>query len=87
MSLLSTLPDCDFNSIKVQLKLVGAEDAVTVTSFQFHKGTIKTSIAETTAVACSYFNSIKVQLKPILTQTKMSLYTIGFRVQRYKKYF
>ncbi len=34
-----------------------------------------------------YFNSIKVQLKPILTQTKMSLYTMGFRMQRYKKYF
>ena len=55
--------------------------------FQFHKGTIKTPSGQMLRGRDTDFNSIKVQLKPILTQTKMSLYTMGFQMQRYKKYF
>ena len=55
--------------------------------FQFHKGTIKTPQKIIISSHLYHFNSIKVQLKPILTQTKMSLYTMGFQMQRYKKYF
>ena len=77
-----------FNSIKVQLKLE-------IVSFSFvsnqYFNSIKVQLKPKTATLMSlsrlYFNSIKVQLKPILTQTKMSLYTMGFQMQRYKKYF
>ena len=55
--------------------------------FQFHKGTIKTGFQYEVGKEYENFNSIKVQLKPIITQTKMSLYAMGFQVQRYKKYF
>ena len=33
------------------------------------------------------FQFHKGTIKTIITQTKMSLYAMGFRVQRYKKYF
>ena len=53
----------DFNSIKVQLKLVEAVGVMPFAKFQFHKGTIKTSQRYEYRRAFSDFNSIKVQLK------------------------
>ena len=55
----------NFNSIKVRLKLLATLlGAGLGLLFQFHKGTIKTSIVITfTVIWISYFNSIKVRLK------------------------
>ena len=35
-----------------------------ILQFQFHKGSIKTSLAARRAAACACFNSIKVRLRP-----------------------
>ena len=39
------------------------------TPFQFHKGTIKTDVPRSGRSQQAYFNSIKVQLKPIIVYT------------------
>ena len=57
----------DFNSIKVQLELILIL-RLTLTSliFQFHKGTIRTFPSTVKMPCYGYFNSIKVQLEPVL---------------------
>ena len=53
-----------FNSIKVQLELSGSQASYySQMSFQFHKGTIRTSWLEREDEKLDYFNSIKVQLE------------------------
>ena len=54
---------CDFNSIKVQLKLKRLINAIVKRLFQFHKGTIKTRYCQPRRSRQRHFNSIKVQLK------------------------
>ena len=55
-----------FNSIKVQLELSGSQASYySQMSFQFHKGTIRTSWLEREDEKLDYFNSIKVQLELI----------------------
>ena len=52
-----------FNSIKVRLKLIyGNGGAPSSDSFQFHKGTIKTSAYADASDPLCDFNSIKVRL-------------------------
>ena len=54
----------NFNSIKVRLKLQNQQfDFNYKSSFQFHKGTIKTCCRLGNIVTHLYFNSIKVRLK------------------------
>ena len=54
-----------FNSIKVRLKrFYLANRTVRSVEFQFHKGTIKTSLSSSLVFFPSDFNSIKVRLKP-----------------------
>ena len=56
----------NFNSIKVQLELSGSQASYySQMSFQFHKGTIRTSWLEREDEILDYFNSIKVQLELI----------------------
>ena len=52
-----------FNSIKVRLKLAKAAGVSVGQLFQFHKGTIKTTILFRQVNQKTYFNSIKVRLK------------------------
>ena len=53
----------DFNSIKVRLKPKINPRCYSSLTFQFHKGTIKTSIRLVAILAVHHFNSIKVRLK------------------------
>ena len=55
----------NFNSIKVRLKLTGTKVPDICKPFQFHKGTIKTKSSVSVLTSLSYFNSIKVRLKPV----------------------
>ena len=55
----------NFNSIKVQLKLLRALDQACNSEFQFHKGTIKTCLHQQDGRPVPNFNSIKVQLKHV----------------------
>ena len=52
-----------FNSIKVRLKLMTTISSGLTMTFQFHKGTIKTSNWSRFAYNGLYFKSIKVRLK------------------------
>ena len=52
-----------FNSIKVRLERVGAQGCFRLAPFQFHKGTIRTSLARMAESSCHHFNSIKVRLE------------------------
>ena len=53
-----------FNSIKVRLELPAASHREGQrTSFQFHKGTIRTGVLLSTGITLLYFNSIKVRLE------------------------
>ena len=62
---VSDKPIYNFNSIKVQLKLSEVEKTSEMSTFQFHKGTIKTCLELVTIPPLVLnFNSIKVQLKP-----------------------
>ena len=54
----------NFNSIKVQLRHIFSYLPWEISQFQFHKGTIKTSVIFTRDKGSPYFNSIKVQLRP-----------------------
>ena len=55
----------NFNSIKVQLEPAGTQAGNgNLSSFQFHKGTIRTSTLLRPWMDGTYFNSIKVQLEP-----------------------
>ena len=73
--MLSSTATTNFNSIKVRLK--PSEDfrlSALLSSFQFHKGTIKTRPRNCLRIALTYFNSIKVRLKHdarYLLRTKM----------------
>ena len=71
---------CDFNSIKVQLKLADDRQAQPHCIFQFHKGTIKTLSSIKRSWLRSDFNSIKVQLKP----STFSTASISARFQFHK---
>ena len=54
-----------FNSIKVQLERASHGIArKCVSTFQFHKGTIRTGSVLLKFPSSTYFNSIKVQLEP-----------------------
>ena len=55
-----------------------SEKQLVVSKFQFHKGTIKTHRSDTQSQAQAHFNSIKVQLKPIVFGYVISLFSIGF---------
>ena len=66
----------NFNSIKVQLKLVLMIKAFVISLFQFHKGTIKTCIGKDTEARFCDFNSIKVQLKPLMLLSALYLVTL-----------
>ena len=58
-------PFLHFNSIKVRLKRKSKQlTSSLLQTFQFHKGTIKTSNATMTVTQIAHFNSIKVRLKP-----------------------
>ena len=53
-----------FNSIKVRLELGSTIASGYQTLFQFHKGTIRTSVpSEPSVPSAPYFNSIKVRLE------------------------
>ena len=52
-----------FNSIKVRLERCGCAMPPAVPVFQFHKGTIRTSLPPIQTNAYSRFNSIKVRLE------------------------
>ena len=54
---------CHFNSIKVRLKQKADGTPIAYVVFQFHKGTIKTSVFMIIAISKTNFNSIKVRLK------------------------
>ena len=56
----------NFNSIKVRLKLTNYALYYSKTTFQFHKGTIKTLDISRVQILLSNFNSIKVRLKLVL---------------------
>ena len=78
----------NFNSIKVRLKPEIKEKATTASTFQFHKGTIKTR--ETSCHLFSFllnFNSIKVRLKPVKSKAYTPEDSMGLWVQKYKKIF
>ena len=53
----------NFNSIKVRLKHNVDNGRINVLSFQFHKGTIKTTTTKFASATNFNFNSIKVRLK------------------------
>ena len=56
----------NFNSIKVRLKPSFLDTNKSVSEFQFHKGTIKTTTSLVTTFSfVMYFNSIKVRLKQL----------------------
>ena len=55
-----------FNSIKVRLEQMDALCPLDVTTFQFHKGTIRTYADNLLAQGSAHFNSIKVRLEPII---------------------
>ena len=58
------IPDeVNFNSIKVRLKLIQDAKSQDIKIFQFHKGTIKTSVTRHREADGINFNSIKVRLK------------------------
>ena len=68
-----------FNSIKVRLKLSYLSSGpLHSQSFQFHKGTIKTSAHVEVYVDVSYFNSIKVRLKPLMVASLMPFLIFQF---------
>ena len=68
----------NFNSIKVQLKRkCGLRDFFCFV-FQFHKGTIKAGRVCNRSTTSRDFNSIKVQLKPVVFRYIISLFPIGF---------
>ena len=54
---------CNFNSIKVRLERLLLRYIVKVLIFQFHKGTIRTTILTTLTSSTQNFNSIKVRLE------------------------
>ena len=53
----------NFNSIKVRLEHLQRPFRCWLVSFQFHKGTIRTSGNKTAKSKGNYFNSIKVRLE------------------------
>ena len=54
----------DFNSIKVRLKLITPSSSMSyLSSFQFHKGTIRTWLVLVHLRLLQNFNSIKVRLE------------------------
>ena len=53
-----------FNSIKVRLEQTFYRQSWRSSSFQFHKGTIRTPCFETGRSSPENFNSIKVRLEP-----------------------
>ena len=67
-----------FNSIKVQLSLINLFLPWDISHFQFHKGTIKPNTIHVKMNRCPSFNSIKVQLSPVVFGYIISLFTIGF---------
>ena len=71
VSILPLLCFYNFNSIKVRLEQ-GAQvpDASISSTFQFHKGTIRTRAHDTRTRARTYFNSIKVRLERCVTRVK-----------------
>ena len=60
---MGALVRADFNSIKVRLEPNLAGDNNAVLGFQFHKGTIRTSVPVYLLLEIFYFNSIKVRLE------------------------
>ena len=78
-----------FNSIKVQLKLLYLVHLLTILlNFNSIKVQLKLMRYANYPKDIVTFQFHKGTIKtPIITQTKMSLYAMGFRVQRYKKYF
>ena len=69
----------NFNSIKVQLKPLTKEVCFYSWEFQFHKGTIKTSvISSSIQISQENFNSIKVQLKQMQQTSDALKYLFQF---------
>ena len=62
------MDNCNFNSIKVRLKLIFNSIGFARPKFQFHKGTIKTLVQTASVATIFYFNSIKVRLKRYLSE-------------------
>ena len=58
--------DLHFNSIKVQLELVPLRLRPALILFQFHKGTIRTTLFNKVHDYVLNFNSIKVQLEQVV---------------------
>ena len=69
-----------FNSIKVRLKPQGLTAGTNLSVFQFHKGTIKTSVLFPITPLLLNFNSIKVRLK-LTAGTNL---TVGYSFQFHK---
>ena len=65
-----------FNSIKVQLEPQGFHCVVIHQQFQFHKGTIRTTVAKALRRFDIHFNSIKVQLEPSIPSHQCPLSTV-----------
>ena len=75
-----SLGESDFNSIKVRLKPNILMKDVTLSLFQFHKGTIKTVQQTPPTLIHSHFNSIKVRLKQLGVDN-----ALGFEVFQFHK--
>ena len=60
---VTTLSENNFNSIKVRLEQLPQPKYVLATSFQFHKGAIRTVQVKLNLLPILNFNSIKVRLE------------------------
>ena len=69
----------NFNSIKVRLELPGGSvDTSSGQVFQFHKGTIRTTIKVDRIKLEGHFNSIKVRLEPLMVTPEGKLSAFQF---------
>ena len=56
----------NFNSIKVRLELAASfSTSTSLSTFQFHKGTIRTNLGRLILIILLHFNSIKVRLEHV----------------------
>ena len=67
----------DFNSIKVRLEPLSFAENGASSSFQFHKGTIRTRGSLQGAGGSGYFNSIKVRLEQGVSTKQMLFIAIS----------
>ena len=70
-AVVQNIGNINFNSIKVRLEPIALDKLKELLSFQFHKGTIRTSFFQLLSTfQVQYFNSIKVRLEPKYIRAK-----------------